>query len=96
MAHSHELISVILLHYIFQVSRAAVEEYTGEGELPSIVMILRAVSDKTTPPDLSLPVTLTGVDHSSILLERKGELPLAGYEFTSQGETTGHYCLDQK
>ena len=48
----------------FQVSRAAVEGYTGEGEPPCIVMTLRAVSDKTTPPDL-IPVTLTGVRKQS-------------------------------
>ena len=48
-----------------QVSRAAVEGYTGEGEPPCIVMTLKAVSDKTTPPDLSLPVTLTGVRKQS-------------------------------
>ena len=44
-----------------QVSRAAVEGYTGEGEPPCIVMTLRADSGKTIPPDLSLLVTLTGV-----------------------------------
>ena len=37
------------------------EEYTGEGEPPCIVMTHRADSDKTTPSDLYLPVTLTGV-----------------------------------
>ena len=47
------------------MSRAAVEGYTGEGEPPSIVMTLRAVSDETTPPDLYLPITLTGVREQS-------------------------------
>ena len=37
------------------------EEYTGEDEPPCIVMTFKDNSDKTTPPDLSLPVTLTGV-----------------------------------
>ena len=47
------------------------EGYTGEGEPPCIVMTLRAVSDETTPPDLSLPVTLTGVREPNIItLER--------------------------
>ena len=41
------------------------EGYTGEGEPPCIVMTLRAVPDETTPPDLSLPVTLTGVREQS-------------------------------
>ena len=35
------------------------EGYTGEGEPPC--MTFKAVSDKTTPPDLSLHATLTGV-----------------------------------
>ena len=71
------------------------ERYTGEGEPPCIVMILRADPDETTPPDLSLPVTLHGLDHfqsSMIILERKGELPLTGYEFNpevEQSEATG-------
>ena len=37
------------------------EGYTGEDEPPCIVMTFKDNSDKTTPPDLSLPVTLTGV-----------------------------------
>ena len=41
------------------------EGYTGKGEPPCIVMVFRAVSDKATPPDLSLPVTLTGVRKQS-------------------------------
>ena len=48
-----------------QMSRAAVEGFTGEGEPPCIVMTLRAVSDETTPTDLTLPVTLTGVRKQS-------------------------------
>ena len=49
--------------------------YTGEGEPPCIVMLLRAVSDETTPPDLSLPVTLTGVrePNNIIVIERTAE-----------------------
>ena len=71
------------------------EGYTGDGEPPCIMMTLRAVSDETTPPDLSLPVTLRGLDHSqssTIILERKGEMPVSGYQFTSkvkQLEATG-------
>ena len=54
------------------MKKTAVERYTGEGEPPCIVMTLRAVSDETTPPDLSLPVALTGVKLSQPLkLERK-------------------------
>ena len=77
------------------MSRAAVEGYTGEGEPPCIVITLRADSDETTPPDLSLCVSLTGINHSqssTITLERKGELSLDGYRFNStvdQCEATG-------
>ena len=90
------LLVITLLYevtYILQVSRAAVEGYTGEGEPPCIVMTLRAVSDQTTPPDFTLPVIFTGVDQShfsTILLQLKGELPFAGYKIL-QAEDTGHY-----
>ena len=47
------------------MSRAAVEGYTGEGEPPCIVMTFKANSDQTTSPDLSIPVTLTGVRKQS-------------------------------
>ena len=51
------------------------EGYTGEGKPPCIVMTLRAVSDTTTPPDLFLPVTLTGVREQSkeLLVHRQAE-----------------------
>ena len=60
------------------------EGYTGEGEPPCIVMTLRAVSDETKPSDLSLPVTLNGVDHShpsTVTLKIEGELSVDGYGF---------------
>ena len=47
------------------MSRAAVEGYTGEGKPPCIEMVFKAESGETTPPDLSLPVTLTGVRKQS-------------------------------
>ena len=47
------------------MSRAAVEGYTGEGEPPCIVMTLRAVSDETTLPDLTLPVTIIGAQDTT-------------------------------
>ena len=57
------------------MSKESITSYTGEGEPPCIVMTLRAVSDETTPPDLSLPVTLTGVKEpdNTILIERLAE-----------------------
>ena len=64
---------------MLQVSRAAVEGYTGEGEPPCIVMTLN--SDESTPPDLSLPVTLTGVrePNNTILIERAVEGAVCSY-----------------
>ena len=60
---------------IFQVDRAAVEGYTGTGDPPCFVMKLEADSNRTTPPNLSLPVTLTGVRelNGTILIERLAE-----------------------
>ena len=57
------------------MSRESITTYNGEGEPPCIVMTLKAVADKTTPPDLSLLVTLTGVKEPDniILIERLAE-----------------------
>ena len=56
-----------------QVSRKNVEQYTGVGKPPYCEMTLRAASD-STPPDLTLPVTLTGVKQpTTIILEREHE-----------------------
>ena len=41
------------------------EGYTGEGEPPCTAMVFKAESGKATPPDFSLPVTLTGVKKQS-------------------------------
>ena len=58
---------------MLQVSRDAVEGYTGEGEPPCIVMTLKTVD--TSPPDLSLPIILTGVREPSntLLIMRPAE-----------------------
>ena len=73
----HNACSICMLHV--QVSRAAVEGYTGEGEPPCIVMTLK--SDESTPPDLSLPVVLTGVrePNNTILIERAVEGAVCSY-----------------
>ena len=57
------------------MSRESITTYNGEGEPPCILMKLKAVSDETTPPDLSLPVTLTGLKEpdNTILIERLAE-----------------------
>ena len=55
------------------MTTAAVEQYTGEGEPPYCEMTLRA-ADGSTPPDLTVPVTLTGVKQpTTITLERVAE-----------------------
>ena len=47
---------------LLQVTTAAVEQYTGEGEPPYCEMTLRATdSDKSALTILQLPVTLIGV-----------------------------------
>ena len=59
------------------------EGYTGEDEPPCIVMTLN--SDKTTPPDLSLPVTLTGVRKQSkkLQIHRQAEGNVGPVEYSS-------------
>ena len=59
---------------ILQVTTAAVEQYyTGVGKPPYCEMTLRA-ADGSTPPDLTLPVILSGVKQpTTITLERVAE-----------------------
>ena len=55
------------------MKRADIEAYTGGGKPPYCEMTLRA-ADGSTPPDLTLPVTLTGVRQpTTITLERVAE-----------------------
>ena len=55
------------------------DRYTGKGdhEPPCIVMTLKPKSDETNckPPNLTLPVTLTGVrePNNTIVIERAAE-----------------------
>ena len=57
------------------MKRADIEAYTGVGKPPYCEMTLRAAMPiGSTPPDLTLPVTLTGVKQpSTITLERVAE-----------------------
>ena len=59
------------------MSRAAVDRYTGKGdhEPPCVVMTLKPKSDETKPPNLILPVTLTGVrePNNIIVIKRTAE-----------------------
>ena len=61
--------------FLCQVTRSSVEQYTGYGYPPYCEMILmRADDDGSTPPDLTLPVTLTGVEQpTTITLKRDAE-----------------------
>ena len=75
--HGQEVIIMYCMFYVIiqniQVSRKNVEQYTGVGKPPYCEMTLRAASD-STPPDLTLPVTLTGVKQpTTIILEREHE-----------------------
>ena len=55
------------------MTTAAVELYAGVGKPPYSEMTLRA-ADGSTPPDLTVPVTLTGVKQpTTITLERVAE-----------------------
>ena len=80
--------------FISQVKKAAVDAYSLSGkydEPPHCEMILRAVSDSTPPPDLTVSLTLTGGRLlEPITLERKAEhLSLSSPDSNNQG-TTGH------
>ena len=60
------------------MKRADIEAYTGVGKPPCIEMTLRA-ADGSTPPDLTLPVTLTGVKQpTTITLEREATVDIFG------------------
>ena len=49
------------------------------------MITLRAVSDETTPPNLTLPVTLTGVNKNTILIKRTAEGNVnCNFRFTHQ------------
>ena len=76
------------------MSRESITRYTGEGEPPCIVMTLRAVSDETTPPNLTLPVTITGVNEvnkNAILIERTAE---GNVNCNLDSHTVGREILD--
>ena len=59
------------------MKRADIEAYTGVGKPPYCEMTLRAAAmsdDGSTSPDLTLPVTLTGLEQpTTIILERVAE-----------------------
>ena len=71
-----------------------VEQYTGVGKPPHYDLILRgAMPDGSTPPDLSLPVTLTGVKQpTTITLEREAQTSV-GYLFGSSEQEGKGRCF---
>ena len=78
--------------FISQVKKPAVDTYSLSGKYgkpPYCEMILRAVSDSTPPPDLTVSLTLTGGRLlEPITLERKAEhlLP-SSPDSNNQGNT---------
>ena len=74
-----------------QVTTAAVEQYTGEGEPPYCEMTLRATDIAKSDDPLLLPVTLIGVrmDNRFIirraLVDRDGIPRCASLPFMSSG-----------
>ena len=60
------------------MSKAAVQKYTGTGEPPFCeIAVIANDDDGSTPPDLTLPVTLTGVEQpTTITLKRDAERPV--------------------
>ena len=58
------------------MSRKDIVDYTGVGMPPFCEMMLIAVSNKTTPPDLQFTVTLDGFDalNNTLQLTRKAEI----------------------
>ena len=75
-----------------QVTTAAVEQYTGEGEPPYCEMTLRATDSVKSDDPLQLPVTLIGVREvnnwfciNRALLDRDGIPRCASLPFLSSG-----------
>ena len=67
----------MLQYLLFQVTTAAVEQYTGEGEPPYCEMTLRATDIAKGDLIILLPVTLIGVrqPNNIFIIERALEAP---------------------
>ena len=55
------------LHFLSQVHKADIKGYTGDGSPPHIEMIIMAVSNKITPPDLTVEAELIEVQEPNII-----------------------------
>ena len=53
------------------MSRAVVEEYTGEGEPPHCEMTVSNPNTKITPPDLHIVATINGIKNSASIEIKK-------------------------
>ena len=80
------------LQYLMQVTTAAVEQYTGEGEPPYCEMTLRATDNAESNYPLQLLVTLIGVRIKNskfvirrALVDRDGFPQCASLPFISSG-----------
>ena len=63
-----------LIQFFFQVTRADIEWYTGEGELPPhCEMTLKADGKKEQRGDLQFRATIKGMEASSIEIKRTYE-----------------------
>ena len=65
---------------LLQISRAAVEQYTGEGEPPVIEMTIKAANEMTTPPDLAVTAKIT----PTLSVERVKQLNIIKFEKEAQ------------
>ena len=59
--------------YYFQVTRAAVEQYTGEGKPPYCEMTVKATGVKEQHGDLRFYTALKGMETSPIMIEQPYE-----------------------
>ena len=70
-----------------------VEQFTGVGKPPYCEIILRAAmpqSSESTPPDLTLPVILTGVQQPTTITLKK--VAQQRESALSTGQETGKLC----
>lgn len=80
------------LFKLFQVNKADIEWYTGEGELPPYCeMTLKAAGKKEQCGDLYFGATLKGMETSSIWIVRPYEQSATGKLFLILHDTL-HTC----
>ena len=60
------IVQIVIIN-LSQVDKAAIERYRGKKEPPHIRMLIKAASDKTTPPDIIVEAMLQGVLEPNII-----------------------------